>query len=129
MFFCFFLCTMFIVCYALFYKYIYLPNKINKINIVYRKLYKHIENKERITSLCIVMKSYLSKEELNIIYNHFHSQKPTSKINKEFYNNIYFTGGIFWWKYHCLNKEDNFEYTHQRKLFILKMIKITNPKT
>ena len=30
----------------------------------------------------------------------------------------YFTGGNFWWQYHCTKKEDEFEFTYQRKLFI-----------
>jgi hypothetical protein len=127
--FCFmFIVTVFIVYNTLFYKYIYLPKQTSKMHFVYEKLYKHIKSKNTITSLCKEIKMYLSIEEQNIIYKHFYSQKPSSKINKDFFNNKCFIGGIYWWHYNSLNKEINYESTKQRKLFIFKMIKITTKK-
>lgn len=127
--FCFmFIVTVFIVYCTLYYKYIYISKKTNKIHFVYEKLYRHIKTKETITSLCREMKNCLSMEEQNIIIQHFNSQKPSNKINKEFFNNKCFIGGIYWWHYYPLNKELINESTKQRKLFIFKMIKITTRK-
>lgn len=119
---------LFVLCYSIFYIYVYLPNKTIEINNVYRKLYKHIENKESITSLCSEMKHCLYRDEFCIVYDHFHKQKPSGKIHKEFYDNKCFIGGSFWWEYTAVNKKMNNEFTKQRKLFILKMIEITNKK-
>jgi hypothetical protein len=121
-----FITTIFIIFYILIYNYYFLPNKKKQKNIVYRKLYEHIKTKHKITSLCLEMKGYLSYEEYNIIYIHFKTQKPTSKKNQEFYNHKNYFGGTFWWEYSLLNKETKKECTNQRKLFILKMIEITN---
>jgi hypothetical protein len=74
------------------------------------------------------MRNVLTTEEFQIIYGHFHSQKPSKRINKEFFNNKCFIGGIYWWHYHYANKELVDEYTKQRKMFIFKMIKITTKK-
>lgn len=125
MFICMFIVVMFIICSSLFYKYVYLVKQRTEINNVYIKLYNHIKRKKVINSLCREMRVCLSAKELLIVYGHFHSQKPSNKINKEFFDNKCFIGGIYWWYYHTLNKDLNYEYTHQRKLFILKMIKIT----
>jgi len=119
---------LFVLCYLIFYIYVYLPNKTIEINNVYRKLYKHIENKESITSLCSEIKHCLYRDEFCIVYDHFHKQKPSGKIHKEFYDNKCFTGGMFWWEYSASNKKINIKSTKQRKLFILKMIEITNKK-
>jgi hypothetical protein len=119
---------LFVLFFSIFYIYVYLPNKTIDINNVYRKLYKHIENKKSITSLCAEMKHCLYRDEFCIVYDHFHKQKPSGKIHKEFYDNKYFIGGMFWWEYTAVNKKMNNEFTKQRKLFILKMIEITNKK-
>jgi hypothetical protein len=124
----FFISIMFIICLTLIYNLYYIPKQKQQMNIVYKKLYKHIQVKEVINSLCAEMKNCLSHSEYKIIYVHFKMQKPSNKINVDFYNNKYFTGGNFWWQYHSIKKGDMLEYTHQRKLFILKMIEITNKK-
>jgi hypothetical protein len=98
------------------------------MNYVYEKLYKHIKLKKRITSLCREMKDYLTAEELDVVYRHFNSQKPSKRINKEFLDNKCFIGRAYWWEYHSGNKELIDEFTKQRKLFIFKMIKITTKK-
>ena len=127
--FCFmFIATAFIIYCTYSYKYIYLPKQISKMHNVYEKLYKHIKPKKIITSLCKEMRDVLNTEELQIVYQHFHSQKPSKKINKEFFENKCFIGGVYWWHYHYENKELVDEYTKQRKMFIFKMIKITTKK-
>jgi len=122
-----FIVVTFIIGYSLFYNYVYVPDERTKINNVYKKLYSQIKRKKVINSLCREMRYCLTTEELLIVYNHFNSQKPSNKINKEFFENKCFTGGVFWWRYnHAWDKVVEYEYTLQRKLFILKMIKITS---
>jgi hypothetical protein len=98
------------------------------MHYVYEKLYKRIKQKKTITSLCKEMRNVLTAEELKIVYAHFHSQKPSKKTNKEFFNNKSFIGGVYWWEYNSISKALNDESTKQRKLFIFKMIKITTKK-
>lgn len=95
---------------------------------VYEKLYRHIKPKKKITSLCKEMKTCLSNKEINIVRKHFQSQKPSKIINKEFFKNKCFIGGVYWWRYNSFNEELSNESTKQRKFFIFKMIKITTKK-
>jgi len=120
-----FICLFIITVFTLWYKYVYLVKQRTKMKYVYEKLYRHIKQKKVITSLCIEMRNVLTTEEIKIVYKHFKSQKPSKKINKEFFNNKCFVGGVFWWKHYTLNEKLIDESTKQRKLFIFKMIKIT----
>lgn len=60
----------------------------------------------------------ISTPEYYTLINHFKSQKPTKELHSEFYYNESFEGGAAWWN----TFGDGIK---QRKLFIDKMIKIT----
>lgn len=105
--------------YSLYINYRLRYLKRKRLNLLYRTLYEYIENNKRITSLCIQISHCFDYNDHRFILPHFASQKPTEKLHSEFYKNESFIGGSFWWKVDS-------ESTKQRKLFILKMIELTN---
>ena len=118
----------FVVCYFIFYIYwklVYIK-KQKQLNMLYIKLYEQIKDKKTIKSLCTEISQFTFGKEYWIIDNHFRSEKPSKNKNKEFYNHESYTGNLWWWKTNLDNDAMLRKSTEQRKLFILKMIKITN---
>lgn len=117
-----------LVSYFIFYIYwkLVYRKKQKQLNVLYRKLYEEIKDKKIIDSLCNEMSSIFWSTEYRIITIHFNSQKPSKYKNKEFYKNEFYTGNIWWWKKNFYERQTIKKSTEQRKLFILKMIEITN---
>lgn len=116
-----------LVSYFVFYIYWHLVYRKKEIqlNMLYRKLYEHIKDRTFIDGLCNEIHYVFNVEEYRIIIKHFQSQKPSKYQHKEFYNHENYIGGIWWWKGHLHASQTIKKSTEQRKLFILKMIEIT----
>ena len=52
------------------------------------------------------------------VKKHFLNNKPSEKLHHEFYENVAFTGGLYWWAH-------SDEGLEQRVLFVEKMLLIT----
>ena len=118
----------FVVCYFIFYIYwklVYIK-KQKQLNMLYIKLYEQIKDKKTIESLCTEIRYVTKDNEYLIIDIHFRSEKPSKNKNKEFYNHESYTGNLWWWKTNLCSDAILKKSTEQRKLFILKMIEITN---
>jgi hypothetical protein len=117
-----------LVSYFIFYIYwkLVFRKKQKQLNVLYRKLYEEIKDKKIIKSLCTEIRQFAFGNEYLIIDIHFRSEKPSKNKNKEFYNHESYTGNLWWWKTNFDSDAMLRKSTEQRKLFILKMIEITN---
>ena len=117
-----------LVSYFIFYIYwkLVYRKKQKQLNVLYRKLYEQIKDKKTIKSLCTEIRQFTFGNEYLIIDIHFRSEKPSKNKNKEFYNHESYTGNLWWWKTNLGSDAILKKSTEQRKLFILKMIEITN---
>lgn len=99
------------------------------LNELYREVLKRFDERERRKDyfsgiyICYLIDSIKNPIESEILKNHFISQKPNKNLHQEFYNHKNFVDDYAWWDWK--NLEDVYENDAQRRLFIEKMIKIT----
>lgn len=100
------------------------------IKELYQILWDNLEDLDIVIGICceistlyyLGLLSFSEKERLLI---NFKSNKPSKEIHSEFYNNSAYNKdsviGAFWWEITDMKKSSD-----QRKLFIQKLIQITN---
>lgn len=94
------------------------------LNKLYLILWEEIKDKQSISGLCaeildLLYEEKITDEEYSNLKYHFINQKPSNKQHEEFTKNERFTDDEWWWD------TDEDEDPVNRKLFIQKMIKIT----
>lgn len=91
---------------------------------LYKILWDDIKDLKCITSLCERIKlihsdTLICWDEYLTLKYHFLSQKPNIYLHPEFNRHKLYYGNRYWW--------NRYKSTDQRKLFIQKMISITDP--